>query len=159
MVAVGGAFQRDAFAELVYRDAGLRGEECEYHIPGHEVGFVFLASPELYGKESVPAGIFEKAGDVVDLVHVVFVFVEVARKGETFSFDGFAFNGKVKGRVERVNDDVDILGVEVRLLEAVGEAFHPVFGKVPVDADDYCTLEFVCHVLFFGFRLRDDELL
>ena len=160
MIPVGSAFQRNAFAELVKGDACLRTKTCENHLPRHQIGFVFLARfPELDGEVSAPAGIAEKAGDVVNLVNVVFVLVEVAGKEKPFPFNGFAFNSEVEGRIERVNNDVHILGIEMRLFQAVCKSFHPVLGKVPVDAGDDCTFKLIRHFVWFMFRLRDDELL
>ncbi len=89
-------------------------------------------------------------------MHPVLVFVEVAGKVEPLPVQGFALDREIICRIQRVNDDVHILRVEVRLFEPVGKPFHPVFGEEPVHADDHLPLEVVTH-LMYDFVLKIDE--
>jgi hypothetical protein len=55
-------------------------------------------------------------------MHPVLVFMEIGGKGQARSFQGLALDREIKFRIRRINNDIDILGIEGGLLQAVGKA-------------------------------------
>jgi hypothetical protein len=99
------------------------------------------ALPEFNGKVPYPAGFYKKVRDGIYLMNVIFVRMEVLGEVEFLVNDGLAFNGKVIGRVQRVNEHVHVLAGELVLLEPVRKALKVVRFEKTVQAMDDLPLK------------------